>query len=85
MRSHLQYCVEVWALRFKKDKELLERVKRGTVKIIRKQEHLSYEERLGEQSLFSLEKRLLRLDLSMHKIILRTGVKRVGPDSLQEL
>lgn len=57
MRSHLEYCVEFWALKFKKDKEPLERVKRGTMKIIRKQEHLSYEERLGEQSFFSLEKR----------------------------
>lgn len=47
MRPHLDDCVEFWALRFKKDKELLEMVKR-IVKIIRKLEHLSDEERLGE-------------------------------------
>lgn len=82
MRPHLDYCVEFWAQRFKGDKELPETVKKRTVKIIRKLEHLFYEESLGEQSLFSLEKDDSDGILSMHKVILRVDVKRMGPDSM---
>ena len=46
MRSHLKYCVQVWALQFKKDKDLLERVQWSATKMIRGQEYLPYEEML---------------------------------------
>ncbi|KAK4831131.1 hypothetical protein QYF61_015434 [Mycteria americana] len=46
VRPHLEYCIQLWSPQHKKDMELLE-------------QHLSYEDRLRELGLFSLEKRRL--------------------------
>ena len=43
VRTHLEYCIQMWSPQYRRDVDLLEHIQRRATKMIQGMEHLSYE------------------------------------------
>ena len=60
VRPHLEYCIQAWIPHLRKDVDMLEKIQRRETKLIPELRDLTYEERLKECGLTTLETQRLR-------------------------
>ena len=60
VRPHLEYCIQAWNPHLRKDLDMLDKIQRRATKLIPELRDLTYEERIKECGLTTLETRRLR-------------------------
>ena len=84
VRPHLEYAVQAWSPHLVEDREVLEKVQRRAVRMVSGLKAKTYEQRLLELDLPTLEARRHRGDMiQVHRIL--TGVDRVNPSTWFDL
>ena len=63
MRPHLEYAIQSWSPWLIQDKEVLEKVQKRAIRMVSNLKYKTYEERLVEANMTTLETRRFRGDL----------------------